>query len=264
MVQKIVQVFIAHVREDAPFLQELLGHLKPLEAEGLCHVFTDEQITMGKEWEAEVKNALNESDVILLLISSDFVQSSYFKQFELEKTLYRYRHGQALILPVIVRPANWQDLPVNRYQTLPKEGYPISSYSDRESAWKEGVIQPLRELFTKMSGGRIELNKSVTTEKTSAITGKSPAADQLKADVRKLTSENHVAEAITKLLDYAKATDDPLLSEITLLWSRHKWLDRQKTNGSLGFDEYARAQNQIVLAMLEMLNRVNPKSVESN
>ena len=71
----------------------------------------DCQIQPGSEWKREVDAHLNTSDIILLLISPDFMQSDYCYDVEMGRAIDRHNAGEARVLPIILRPVNWKETP---------------------------------------------------------------------------------------------------------------------------------------------------------
>ena len=72
------------------------------------------------QWDKIIKQELLDSDIILLLISSDFLASNYCYDIEIKKAIERHEKGEAKVIPIIVRPCDWKDLPFSKIQGLPK------------------------------------------------------------------------------------------------------------------------------------------------
>jgi hypothetical protein len=70
-----VKIFFCYAHEDESLLNKLKKHLKPFQREGLIDTWYDRDITAGTEWEREISEQLNTSQLILLLISPDFMDS---------------------------------------------------------------------------------------------------------------------------------------------------------------------------------------------
>ncbi|BAS57009.1 transmembrane receptor activity [Leptolyngbya boryana IAM M-101] len=100
-------------------------------------------ITPGSEWSREIDASLSSADIILLMVSSDFLASDYCWGIEIEKALQRHESGEACVIPVILRHANWQGAPFAQLQALPKNARPITSWSNQDDAFFD-VIQGIR------------------------------------------------------------------------------------------------------------------------
>lgn len=86
----------------------------------------DRKISAGIEWEKEIDVQLNAANIILLLISSDFMASDYCYGVEMQRAIARHKQGEAKVIPVILRPIiGWQDTPIGTIQVLPTDGIPV-------------------------------------------------------------------------------------------------------------------------------------------
>src|SRR5216683_1299922 len=109
-----VKIFFCYAHEDEPLLNKLKTHLKPLQRQGLIDVWYDRDITAGSEWEREIDAQLDNAQIILLLISPDFMDSDYCYGIEMQRALERDQRGEARVIPVIVRPVYWQGEPLGK------------------------------------------------------------------------------------------------------------------------------------------------------
>ena len=121
----LVKLFFCYAHEDEALLIRLKTHLKPLERQGLIEIWYDREINAGTEWEQEISQHLNEAQIILLLVSPDFMNSEYCNGTELKRALERHKRGEALVVPVIGRPAYWQGT-LGQLQALPKDAISIT------------------------------------------------------------------------------------------------------------------------------------------
>src|SRR5690242_18483104 len=96
-----VKLFFCYAHEDEPLLNNLKTHLRPLQREGLINIWYDRDISAGTEWEEEIDRHLNEANIILLLVSPDFMDSDYCYGTEMQRALERHERGEARVIPVI-------------------------------------------------------------------------------------------------------------------------------------------------------------------
>jgi hypothetical protein len=61
------------------------------------------------------------AQVILLLVSPDFIASDYCYERETLRAIERHKAGQARVIPVILRPFDWHDLPFGKLQAAPRD-----------------------------------------------------------------------------------------------------------------------------------------------
>jgi hypothetical protein len=119
-----VKIFYCYAHEDERLLNQLKSHLRPLQRQGLIDVWHDRDISAGVEWEQEISKHLNEAEIILLLVSPDFMNSDYCSSIEMKKALERHNRKEAYVIPIILRPIYWQGL-LGHLQALPADAKPI-------------------------------------------------------------------------------------------------------------------------------------------
>ena len=121
-----VTIFFCYAREDEALLNKLKTHLRPLQRQGLIDVWYDRNISAGTEWEQEINQQLNSAQIVLLLVSPDFMDSDYCYSIEMKRALERHTRGEAKVIPVILRPVYWHGEPLGKLQALPTDGKPVT------------------------------------------------------------------------------------------------------------------------------------------
>src|SRR5713101_9728744 len=121
-----VTILICYAREDEALLNKLKTHLRPLQRQGLIDVWYDRNISAGTEWEPEIKEHLNSAQIVLLLVSPDFMGSDYCYSIEMKQALERHARGEAKVIPVILRSVYWHGEPLGKLQALPTDGKPVT------------------------------------------------------------------------------------------------------------------------------------------
>lgn len=124
------QIFIAYSRKDSILMEKLRTHLRPLERVKMAKIWYDGIIEAGKDWEKEIKNHLHSADIILLLISADFIDSDYCYDDEMMDALKKEERNEAKVIPIILRPCAWSFSPFAKLQVLPKDGKPVIEHED--------------------------------------------------------------------------------------------------------------------------------------
>lgn len=79
----------------------------------------------GSRWERELDDQILRADLILCLVSADFLASDYCWGKELRIALEREQRGEAAVLPVIVRACIWNITPLAKLLAVPKDGKPV-------------------------------------------------------------------------------------------------------------------------------------------
>lgn len=132
-----ISLFYSYSHCDEHYRNELAKHLKLLERKGILTCWHDRRISPGNEWKGEIDENLKSADIILLLVSPDFIASDYCYDVELEHAMQRHNGGRARVIPVIIRPVNWHDAPFGMLQALPLDGKPVSTWENPDVAWTD-------------------------------------------------------------------------------------------------------------------------------
>ena len=143
-----VEVFFSYAHEDEMWRIELEKHLSLLQHKGFITVWHDRKIASGTAWAQEIDTHLKAAHLILLLISSDFLASDYCWGVELQEALRRHQRGEACVIPILVRPVDWNEAPFSHLQALPRDNKAISSWSNRDEALTQ-VAQGIRQALVE-------------------------------------------------------------------------------------------------------------------
>lgn len=136
--------FISYSHADAKLKADLITHLTPLKRLGIIDTWNDQEIKAGDEWEKEIATKLATADLVLLLISADFIASEFCYTNELSTALERHKAKKATVIPVILRPCLWNELPLGTIQALPPGGKPVTSFDNQDEALT-AVAKSVRE-----------------------------------------------------------------------------------------------------------------------
>lgn len=99
-----IKIFFCYAREDEILRKGLEKQLRALMRQGLIDVWYDREISAGTEWERELDKQLNTAQIILLLVSPDFMDSDYCYGVEMKRAMERHEQGDAHVIPIILRP----------------------------------------------------------------------------------------------------------------------------------------------------------------
>ncbi len=139
-----VEVFISFHEADEELLQDLERHLGALRREKMITCWHSRKIVAGEERNAEIDKHLNQAGIILLLMSSHFLDSEYHWTVEVTRALERNESGKARTIVVLLRLVDWEIKPIDRLPLLPRNRLPIKKWEDRDEAFVE-VVNGIRE-----------------------------------------------------------------------------------------------------------------------
>ena len=149
-----VSLFYSYSHRDEQFRDELEKHLSTLRRLGQIRSWHDRRIGPGDEWKQEIDQNLKSADIILLLISPDFIASEYCYAVETELALKRHNAKEATVIPVLLRPVDFKGLPFADLQMLPKDTYPIAKWASVDDAYKN-VAEGIREAVRRVADRRV-------------------------------------------------------------------------------------------------------------
>ena len=156
---RAIKIFYCYAHKDKRLRGELEKHLEVLRLSRQITAWYDREIPPGTQWKQEIDKHLNSSDIILLLISPDFMNSNYCYSVEMRRALERHRDGEAHVIPIILRPVVWEETPIGELQVLPSEGKPITQWSDRDKAFLD-VVGGIRRVINIL---REQVAQTITT-----------------------------------------------------------------------------------------------------
>ena len=131
--------------------QQLVNHLSTSIRQGLITLWSDRTIPPGKAFDQEISAKLESADVVLLLVSADFLASDYCYDVEVRRALELHDAGKASVVPVILRDCDWRNAPFGKLEALPTDGRPIRSWPDRDKAYRI-VVDGIRGLVAVRAG----------------------------------------------------------------------------------------------------------------
>jgi internalin A len=157
--REAVRVAFSYSHKDEELRDQLETHLKLLQRQGLIASWHDRRIAPGDGWRDVIEETFLQSDLILLLLSADFLASDYCYETEMITALERHREGSTRVVPVVLRACDWTTAPFSGLQALPKDATPVTSWSNRDEAWND-VARGLRSLVDDIHNRRVSAGQS--------------------------------------------------------------------------------------------------------
>lgn len=113
-----VELFYSYSHKDEGLRDKLAIHLTMLQRQGVIKAWHDRNISAGSEWAEEIDQHLNSAQIILLLVSANFLASDYCYGLEMKRAIERHEAGDACVIPVILKPVDWTDAPFGKLQAV--------------------------------------------------------------------------------------------------------------------------------------------------
>ena len=148
------RVFYSYSHADIRMLERLRTHMAMLRREGLITEWYDREIEAGSQWREEIERELEAADVILLLVSADFLNSDFCYQEEMARAVERAHRGEVLLIGAMLRPVEgWQGTPFAGFQLVPRDARPISKWSNQDEAYSD-VVERIRAALEERATAR--------------------------------------------------------------------------------------------------------------
>ena len=134
-------IFFSYSHKDEVLRNELEAHLALLKHEGLVESWHDRRIVAGDELDETIFGQLEAANIILLLVSSDFMSSNYCYSREMMRAMERHQTQEARVIPVILRHCDWTNAPFGKLMAVPRDAKPVTSWPDRDEAFADVAKQ---------------------------------------------------------------------------------------------------------------------------
>jgi len=142
-------LFVSYSHKDEVFCDELRGALTPYERTGTLKVWDDTCVVPGQNWEDEILAKLTTADIVILLLSNDFIGSDYCFKQEMQIARERDKAGECAIVPIVVRACRYDQVELGRLQAILPNGKPIKQNKDRDAAWLD-VTKQLDKVIARL------------------------------------------------------------------------------------------------------------------
>lgn len=127
-------VFFSYSHEDEELRNRLEKHLALLKRQGLVEAWHDRRILAGSDLDKAISANLESADIILLLVSADFLASDYCYSREMQRAMERHAAREVAVIPVILKPCDWHSAPFGKLLATPRDGKAVTSWANVEEA----------------------------------------------------------------------------------------------------------------------------------
>ena len=245
MSEEVIKIFYSYSRKDLDMRNTLEDHLSALREANKISTWHDLQLEAGTEWEPTILNKLNTADIILLLVSRNFIASKYCYGTELKRAIIRHNEGTARIIPIILRPCDWNhpDVPFSKLNVLPTHAKAITSWTDAEEAFTI-VAQQIRETVDQLRVKKVA-EQQIERERLQAVAAR---LRQQELEQQQALEKQQAAEVVRLRQQAAQtAATDELASE--------KGVDYGPLRDLLKAGQWRQADQETADRMCEVMGR---------
>ena len=165
----MAKIFFSYCHADESLRDELEKHLTILRRQGHIETWHDRSIVAGENIDEEIDQNLNTSEIILLLVSADFLASNYCYDVEMKRALERHDAGQAKVIPVILRPCSWHDAPFGKLLATPTDGKAVTKFATLDDGFLE-VTEAIKKALKQLG-----FSKAPEEQKPFAVSAPAPS-----------------------------------------------------------------------------------------
>ena len=259
--QQPIKLFISYAHEDQEYLDRLLIQLASMQRKNLIENWSDKAIAAGDKWDDAIKRAIEEASIVLFLVSPHFLASDYIHAVEVQKAIAQSQLDQSVIVPIIIRPCDFEDSDLSDFQALPKGAKAISTYQIADVAWLE-VEKGLKQviLYRQTGGDLVNLfnNDSdppiIPLNANLTLPGLTP--EYIRA-IRAMIAKGETDRALDILTEtLASHNDGRLHNDVIALSARWNGLQDQINKGIINTDNQNLQNNRITNALLSLVDDI--------
>lgn len=135
-----LKFFISYSHLDMKYKERLMLALKQLENIYNIEIWQDGRIPAGQNIDENVLKQLSKADVVLLIMTPNFMASWYCMKVELEKSITRMQQGDCVVVPVMFMDCLFDETqPFSRLKRVPSDGKPICKFKPQGNGCTEAV-----------------------------------------------------------------------------------------------------------------------------
>lgn len=153
-----ITIFISYSHEDESYKDKLEKHLSILKRNSIVETWHDRKIIPGEEWDKKIKDELETAQIILLLVSVDFLSSNYCYDIEIKRAVERHDKGEAVLIPIMLRKCDWNETSFSKIQALPKNAKPVKNFEDEDEAFYS-IVEGIKSSITQLKKRKEQNNK---------------------------------------------------------------------------------------------------------
>jgi hypothetical protein len=240
----MVKLFFSYSHKDETLRDELENHLTILRRKGIIDVWHDRRIEPGANLSSEINANLRTANIILLLLSSDFLASDYCYDIEMKEAMRRHENSECAVIPVVLRPCDWHDTPFGKLIAVPRDGKAVIKFSSYDEAFLE-ITNEIKRVVERISKTK-EPVQEVAREETRPTSPRSSNL-RIKKGFSDHEKDKFLDDAFDYIANYFEASLQELKKRNPQIEYRFKRVDSQTFTASLYIDGKSRSECMIYL-----------------
>lgn len=133
LAKPIKNIFISYSHRDKIYKENIVQYLSALSFTGVTFSFwVDDQIESGDKFESEINKAMAKADIVIFIISINFMSSKFIQEKELPTFLEKAEQEGTRFLIIIARECPYENSVLGKYQAVNTPKTPLNSLSEAE------------------------------------------------------------------------------------------------------------------------------------
>ncbi len=162
---KTIKIFYSYSHLDVKYLEKLKKSLSILRRQGIIEDWGDRDINAGEDWKKSIDIKLEQAQIVVLLVSTNFLASDYCYDYEMKRALIKHKLNLTKVIPIILTDSEYQETPFSTIEVLPEKGFAV----DNRQHWPNAnyaytnIARGIRKVTDNISHGGFVFNRSDVT-----------------------------------------------------------------------------------------------------
>lgn len=148
----MLKIFISYSHTDKLYKDKIRRALHPLVLNNTLKIWEDGELIPGALYNKEIKQHLNDSDIIIYLLSIDFFCSEYILEHEYTPVIEKWKRGEVRLVGVLVTNCAFQSTDFGQIHLLPSAAKPLNLWEPIETGLIDvvrGINKVIQDVVTK-------------------------------------------------------------------------------------------------------------------
>ncbi|WP_162937875.1 toll/interleukin-1 receptor domain-containing protein [Indioceanicola profundi] len=182
----MTSLFFSYSHADETLRDQLAKHMAAMRRQGVIDDWHDRKMLAGDHIDGEIKRMMEQADIILLLVSPDFIASDYCYDIEMARAVQRHEAGECRTVPVILRPCDWHGTPFGTLLATPRDGRAVTLWTNIDEAFLD-VAKAVKAAAVDIRARKG--NSSPQRKKPNSLSSTPTAAPMLSASVPEVSAK---------------------------------------------------------------------------
>ena len=141
-------LFVCYSHANEKLVKELKPSLTILERRGYIAPWRDTDLVPGEDWDETIKERLAHAELVLFMVSRQFLASGYITTEERPLAMQLMNEGKTVVVPVLLSACTWETENFARLENLPDKGKYVTDYRPHEQAWtmvEKGIMKAVEK-----------------------------------------------------------------------------------------------------------------------